>query len=92
MNLALRGISHNLGDMSDSSFIHDLHKGLYFDYIMTNPLFNLKGWFNNHLKKATRWADYETPPEGNANYAWILHILSLLKPVDGVAGFLIFAR
>lgn len=43
MNLALRGISHNLGETSDSSFTHDLHKGLYFDYIMANPPFNLKG-------------------------------------------------
>lgn len=89
MNLALRGISHNLGDTSDSSFTHDLHKGLYFDYIMTNPPFNLKGWYNNNLKNDPRWADYETPPESNANYAWILHILSHLKPADGVAGFLL---
>lgn len=44
MNLALRGISHNLGETSDSSFTHDLHKGLYFNYIMANPPFNLKGW------------------------------------------------
>lgn len=43
MNLALRGISHNLGEMSDSSFLNDLHKGLYFDYIMANPPFNLEG-------------------------------------------------
>ena len=45
MNLALRGISHDLGGMSDSSFTHDLHKGLYFDYIMANPPFNLKNWW-----------------------------------------------
>ena len=89
MNLALRGISHNLGETSDSSFTHDLHKGLYFDYIMTNPPFNLKGWYNDNLKNDPRWADYETPPESNANYAWILHILSHLKPNNGVAGFLL---
>ena len=89
MNLALRGISHNLGDTSDSSFTHDLHKGLYFNYIMTNPPFNLKGWYNDNLKNDPRWADYETPPESNANYAWILHILSHLKPAYGVAGFLL---
>ena len=89
MNLALRGISHNLGEMSDSSFTHDLHKGLYFNYIMANPPFNLKGWYDENLKTDSRWADYTTPPESNANYAWILHMLSHLKPIDGVAGFLL---
>ena len=89
MNLALRGISHNLGGEADSSFTHDLHKGLYFNYIMANPPFNLKGWYNENLKNDARWADYVTPPESNANYAWILHILSHLKPLDGVAGFLL---
>lgn len=89
MNLALRGISHNLGGTSDSSFTNDLHKGLHFNYIMANPPFNLKGWYDENLKNDSRWADYETPPESNANYAWILHILSHLKPADGVAGFLL---
>ncbi len=89
MNLALRGISHNLGGESDSSFTHDLHKGLSFNYIMANPPFNLKGWYDENLKTDPRWADYVTPPESNANYAWILHILSHLKSSDGVAGFLL---
>jgi len=89
MNLALRGISHNLGSESDSTFTNDLHKGLYFDYIMANPPFNLKGWYNDNLKNDARWADYATPPESNANYAWILHMLSHLKPLSGVAGFLL---
>ena len=89
MNLALRGISHHLGDTSDSSFTKDLHKGLYFNYIMANPPFNLKGWYNSNLENDARWADYATPPESNANYAWILHILSHLKALDGVAGFLL---
>lgn len=89
MNLALRGISHNLGETNDSSFTHDLHKGLYFNYIMANPPFNLKGWYDENLKNDARWADYVTPPESNANYAWILHMLSHLKPADGVAGFLL---
>ena len=89
MNLALRGISHRLGDEADSSFTHDLHKGVYFNYIMANPPFNLKGWFDENLRHDARWADYGTPPESNANYAWILHMLSHLKPLDGVAGFLL---
>ncbi len=89
MNLALRSISHHLGEMADSSFTHDLHKGLYFDYIMANPPFNLKGWYDSNLKNDARWADYAVPPESNANYAWILHMLSHLKPLKGVAGFLL---
>lgn len=88
MNLALRGISHNLGEINDSTFLNDLHKGLYFNYIMANPPFNLKGWYDDNLKNDARWADYSTPPDSNANYAWILHMLSHLKP-DGVAGFLL---
>ena len=89
MNLALRGISHHLGGEADSSFTHDLHKGLYFNYIMANPPFNLKGWYDENLKNDSRWADYATPPESNANYVWILHMLSHLKAADGVAGFLL---
>lgn len=89
MNLALRGISHNLGEEADSSFTHDLHRGLYFNYIMANPPFNLKGWYNENLKNDARWSNYATPPESNANYAWILHMLSHLKQTDGVAGFLL---
>lgn len=89
MNLALRGLSHNLGETSDSSFTNDLHKGLYFDYIMANPPFNLKKWYDPNLEHDARWTDYATPPESNANYAWILHMLSHLKPNSGVAGFLL---
>ena len=89
MNLALRGISHNLGGEADSTFTHDLHKGIYFDYIMANPPFNLKGWYDPNLANDSRWADYTTPPESNANYAWILHMLSHLKANKGVAGFLL---
>lgn len=89
MNLTLRSISHHLGETNDSSFTNDLHKGLYFDYIMANPPFNLKGWYDDNLKNDTRWIDYSTPPESNANYAWILHILSHMKPLNGVAGFLL---
>ena len=89
MNLALRGIGHHLGGDADSCFTHDLQKGLYFNYIMANPPFNLKGWYDENLKNDSRWADYATPPESNANYAWILHMLSHLKAADGVAGFLL---
>jgi type I restriction enzyme M protein len=56
---------------------------------MANPPFNLKGWYDENLKNDSRWADYSTPPESNANYAWILHMISHLKATTGVAGFLL---
>lgn len=89
MNLALRGISHNLGSENDSTFTNDQHKGLFFDYIMANPPFNLKKYWDPSLKDDPRWTDYGTPPESNANYAWIMHMLSHLKEKSGVAGFLL---
>ena len=89
MNLALRGLSHNMGAEADSTFTNDLHKGIAFDYIMANPPFNLKDWYNDNLKNDPRWADFKTPPESNANYAWILHMLSHLKASHGAAGFLL---
>jgi len=89
MNLAMRGISHHLGEKNADTFSNDLHKGLTFDFIMANPPFNLKKWYDISLSKDSRWADYSVPPEGNANYAWILHMLSKLKAGKGVAGFLL---
>ena len=89
MNLALRGISHNLGSIADSTFTNDMFKGIDFNYIMANPPFNLKGWYNDNLSNDSRWADYVTPPDSNANYAWILHMLSHLNKTNGVAGFLL---
>lgn len=89
MNLALRGISHNLGSIADSTFTNDMFKGIDFNYIMANPPFNLKGWYNENLSNDPRWADYVTPPDSNANYAWILHMLSHLNKTNGVAGFLL---
>ena len=89
MNLAVRGISHHLGEGHASTFTHDMHKGLVFDYIMANPPFNLKKWYDDTLSDDARWADYALPPESNANYAWILHMLSKLKAGKGIAGFLL---
>lgn len=89
MNLAMRGISHHLGEQNADTFSNDLHKGLTFDFIMANPPFNLKKWYDISLSKDSRWADYSVPPEGNANYAWILHMLSKLKAGKGIAGFLL---
>lgn len=89
MNLAVRGISHHLGAKNASTFTNDLHRGDVFDYIMANPPFNLKKWYTPELSDDARWADYGLPPESNANYAWILHMLSKIKAGKGVAGFLL---
>ena len=56
---------------------------------MANPPFNLKHWFKAGITEGVNWADYGTPPESNANYAWILHMLSKIKADKGIAGFLL---
>lgn len=89
MNLAIRGISANLGVKADDTFASDQHPNLKADYIMANPPFNLKAWrAADELVDDPRWAGYEVPPTGNANYGWILHMVSKLS-VNGVAGFLL---
>jgi len=89
MNLAIRGISGNLGEVPADSFFKDQHPDLKADFIMANPPFNLKAWrADDELSDDPRWAGYETPPVGNANYAWILHMLSKLS-ANGVAGFVL---
>lgn len=92
MNLAIRGIAHNLGETSVSTFTNDLHKDRKVDYVMANPPFNLKDWRGaDELKDDPRFirAGFSAmPPVANANYAWILHILSKLN-TRGVAGFLL---
>lgn len=89
MNLAMRGISYNLGEKAADTFLNDLHKDLKVNYIMANPPFNLDDWRDeNQLLDDYRWGGYEVPPKGNANYAWILHMVSKLSE-DGVAGFLL---
>lgn len=90
MNLAARGISYHLGDSNASSFTNDKHPNLRADYIMANPPFNLKDWRTDEkLTKDIRWNGYGQPPVGNANYAWILHMLYHLDQTKGVAGFLL---
>lgn len=89
MNLAIRGISANLGSKAADTFHDDQHKDLKADYIMANPPFNLKDWrAENELTDDPRWAGYEVPPKSNANYAWILHMISKLSQ-NGVAGFIL---
>ena len=89
MNLAIRGISANLGEMAANTFTNDQHKDLKADYIMANPPFNQKAWrADNELTDDPRWNGYEVPPTSNANYGWILNIVSKLSN-NGVAGFLL---
>lgn len=90
MNLAIRGISHNLGEKNASTFTEDLHKDRKVDYIMANPPFNLKGWRGeDELLDDPRWQGYGLPRVSNANYAWILHMISKLDVSHGIAGFLL---
>ena len=93
MNLAIRGIAHNLGETNASTFTNDLHKDRKVDFIMANPPFNLKGWrTEDALVDDPRFikAGYSVmPPVANANYAWILHMLSKLDVNHGIAGFLL---
>lgn len=89
MNLAIRGISHNLGKQNASTFTDDQHKDKTVDFIMANPPFNLKRWWADKLAKDPRWNGYGTPRESNANYAWILHMISKLDVNHGIAGFLL---
>lgn len=89
MNLAIRGIFAKLGEVAADSFSKDLHPDLKADYIIANPPFNLKDWrADNELTNDPRWSGYEVPPTSNANYGWILHMLSKLSE-NGVAGFLL---
>ncbi|MDO5690076.1 MAG: N-6 DNA methylase, partial [Tissierellia bacterium] len=90
MNLAIRGIAHNLGDKNASTFTEDLHKDKKVDFIMANPPFNLKNWRGeDELTNDYRWKGYQTPRVSNANYAWILHMISKLDVSKGIAGFLL---
>lgn len=85
MNLALRGLEANLGKHNADSFHDDQHKTLKANYILANPPFNVSDWGGERLQDDVRWA-YGIPPVGNANYAWLQHMLHHLNPVGGVAG------
>lgn len=84
MNLAIRGIEGNLGAHHADTFHNDLHKTLKADFILANPPFNISDWGGERLTEDIRWK-YGTPPTGNANYAWLQHMVHHLSP-NGVAG------
>ena len=87
MNLALRGIEANLGPHHADTFRNDLHKDLRADFILANPPFNMSDWGADNLKEDVRWK-YGVPPFGNANFAWVQHMVHHLAPA-GIAGFVL---
>ncbi len=74
MNMAIRGIDADFGPYQADTFFNDLHANLRADFIMANPPFNLSNWGQDKLQDDVRWK-YGTPPAGNANYAWIQHMI-----------------
>lgn len=86
MNLAIRGIESSGIKLGDT-FHNDLNKDLKADFIIANPPFNISDWGGEHLRDDVRWK-YGVPPTGNANYAWVQHMMHHLAP-HGVAGFVL---
>jgi type I restriction enzyme M protein len=84
MNLAVRGIDADIRWNNEGSFLKDELKDQRFDYILANPPFNISDWGGDRLREDARWT-YGAPPVGNANYAWLQHILWHLAP-NGTAG------
>lgn len=84
MNLVIRGLDGNIGPQHGDTFHNDFHKMLKADYVLANPPFNIKDWGGSSLVDDIRWK-FGIPPEGNANYAWLQHIVHHLAP-NGCAG------
>ncbi|MCC5848045.1 MAG: type I restriction-modification system subunit M [Verrucomicrobia bacterium] len=84
MNMAIRGIDFNFGKEPANSFTNDQHPDLRADYVMANPPFNIKEWWDGKLEGDPRWK-YGTPPPGNANFAWVQHMLHHLAPNGSMA-------
>lgn len=87
MNLAIRGIEADIGPHNADTFHNDLHKDLKADFILANPPFNMSDWGGERLREDVRWK-YGPPPVGNANFAWVQHMIYHLSP-SGVAGFVL---
>ncbi|WP_434572479.1 SAM-dependent DNA methyltransferase [Pseudomonas sp. Z3-6] len=87
MNLAIRGIDFNLGKEPADTFVRNQHSDLRADFVLANPPFNVSDWWHGSLENDPRWI-YGSPPSGNANYAWLQHMLYHLKP-DGRAGIVL---
>ncbi len=83
MNLAIRGLEANLGDHAADTFFDDQHPTLKADYVMANPPFNLSDWGADKLQEDVRWK-YGIPPSGNANFAWLQHMIHHLSPTGKI--------
>ena len=79
MNLTIRGLDADLGPYHADTFTNDLHPTLKADFILANPPFNYHPWGQENLKDDPRWK-YGLPPAGNANFAWIQHMIHHLAP------------
>ena len=84
MNMAIRGIDFNFGKEPANSFTNDQHPDLRADFVMANPPFNISEWWDAKLEGDPRWK-YGTPPKGNANFAWLQHMLHHLAPNGSMA-------
>lgn len=84
MNMAIRGIDFNFGKKNADTFLNDQHPDLRADFVMANPPFNMKDWWSESLADDARWR-YGTPPRGNANFAWMQHMLHHLAPAGSMA-------
>ena len=84
MNMAIRGIDFNFGGAPGDTLLNDLHPDLRADFVMANPPFNMKEWWNAKLESDPRWIA-GTPPQGNANFAWLQHMLYHLAPAGSMA-------
>lgn len=84
MNMAIRGIDFNFGKQPADTFLSDQHPDLRADYVMANPPFNISEWWDGRLEGDPRWV-YGTPPKGNANFAWVQHMLYHLAPHGSMA-------
>jgi type I restriction enzyme M protein len=85
MNLAIRGIEADIGPEAADTFRNDLHKDLKADFIIANPPFNISDWSRD--ESDVRWK-FGVPPSGNANFAWVQHMVHHLAP-SGIAGFVL---
>jgi len=102
MNMAIRGIDFNFGKEPANSFTQNQHPDLRADYVMANPPFNIREWWDGKLEGDARWSrseaesalltessnnrgKYGTPPQGNANFAWVQHMLHHLAPNGSMA-------
>lgn len=79
MNMAIRGIDYDFGKHNADSFTQPQHIDKKMDFIMANPPFNISDWWSESLADDPRWA-YGTPPKGNANFAWLQHMIYHLSP------------